>query len=76
MVNFDDFNGGEYEKMESMKFGDVSWIVPQKFLAFSGPVDNPTEDFYHSPEFYLDYFRENNVKVVIRLNARMYNSKA
>lgn len=76
IVDFEDFNADEYEKMDSMKFGDVSWIVPQKFLAFSGPIDNPTEECYHAPEYYLNYFRENNVKTVIRLNVKMYNAKS
>ncbi|XP_054290563.1 dual specificity protein phosphatase CDC14A-like [Macrosteles quadrilineatus] len=74
IVNFNDFNLDEYEKMDNVKNGDVSWIVPQKFLAFSGPVDKPTEDCYHAPEYYINYFRDNNVKTVIRLNVKMYNA--
>ncbi|XP_046672359.1 dual specificity protein phosphatase CDC14AB-like [Homalodisca vitripennis] len=76
IVNFDDFNIDEYEKMDNIKNGDVSWIVPEKFLAFSGPVDSPGEECYHAPEYYLNYFRENKVNTVIRLNVKMYNSKS
>ncbi|XP_046685488.1 dual specificity protein phosphatase CDC14AB-like [Homalodisca vitripennis] len=46
------------------------------FLAFSGPVDSPGEECYHAPEYYLNYFRENKVNTVIRLNVKMYNSKS
>lgn len=43
-----------------------------KFLAFIGPVDYSVA-LYHPPEMYIEYFLENNVKTVIRLNKRLYD---
>lgn len=43
-----------------------------KFLAFIGPVDCSVS-LYHPPEMYIGYFLENNVKIVVRLNKRLYD---
>lgn len=43
-----------------------------KFLAFIGPEDYSVS-LYHPPDMYIDYFLENNVKIVIRLNKKMYD---
>jgi len=37
--NFKKFNVKEYEQMEKVENGDLNWIIPQKFIAFMGPVD-------------------------------------
>ncbi|XP_014297053.1 dual specificity protein phosphatase CDC14AB-like [Microplitis demolitor] len=71
--NFDDFDISEYEKYEKVKNGDLNWIVPQKFLAFTGPSTEPRTP-YHPPEHYYDYFIENNVNTIIRLNKESYDS--
>lgn len=75
-VNLEDFDAEACEKIEKMYGGDMSWIVPQKILAFSSPLDNPPDRTYHAPKFYVDYFHKNNVKTVVRLNLKMYDSKA
>ncbi|CAB3229724.1 unnamed protein product [Arctia plantaginis] len=71
--NFQDFNYEEYERLDKIQGGDLNWIIPGKFLAFIGPVDYSIS-LYHPPEMYLDYFLENNVKIVIRLNKRLYDA--
>ncbi|KAJ2940855.1 hypothetical protein O0L34_g10116 [Tuta absoluta] len=70
--NFKDFNYEEYERLDKIQGGDLNWIVPAKFLAFIGPVDYSVS-LFHPPEMYIDYFNENNVTIVIRLNKRMYD---
>ncbi|KAI5641298.1 dual specificity phosphatase, catalytic domain-containing protein [Phthorimaea operculella] len=70
--NFKDFNYEEYERLDKIQGGDLNWIVPAKFLAFIGPVDYSVS-LFHPPEMYIDYFKENNVRIVIRLNKRMYD---
>ncbi|XP_053618048.1 dual specificity protein phosphatase CDC14A-like isoform X2 [Plodia interpunctella] len=70
--NFQDFNYEEYDRLDKIQGGDLNWIVPGKFLAFIGPVDYSVS-LYHPPEMYLDYFMENNVKIVVRLNKRLYD---
>ncbi|KAL5962107.1 Dual specificity protein phosphatase CDC14A, partial [Taenia solium] len=76
-LDFDNFDLEDYEYNEKVENGDLSWIVPNKFIAFSGPhtrtmIDNGYP--MHAPEFYLPYFRKNNVTNVIRLNQKMYES--
>ncbi|XP_050356072.1 dual specificity protein phosphatase CDC14AB-like isoform X2 [Nymphalis io] len=72
--NFQDFNYDEYERWDRVHGGDLNWIVPGKFLAFIGPVEY-SGYFYHPPEIYISYFLESNVKVVVRLNKKLYDAK-
>ncbi|CAH0717872.1 unnamed protein product, partial [Brenthis ino] len=72
MFNFQDFNYEEYVRLDKIQGGDLNWIIPGKFLAFIGPVDYSVA-LYHPPEIYIEYFLENNVKTVIRLNKRLYD---
>lgn len=72
--NFCDFNVNECSYYENTEHGDISWIVPQKFLAFPAPVEEKS-DYYHHPNFYIEYFLCNNVTDVIRLNQKTYDAK-
>ncbi|XP_006609778.1 dual specificity protein phosphatase CDC14A-like [Apis dorsata] len=71
--NFNDFDVVEYEKYEDMRNGALNWMVPQKFLAFVGPSTEPGTP-YHPPECYIDYFLQNEVTAVVRLNKKAYNA--
>ncbi|KOB68570.1 putative Dual specificity protein phosphatase CDC14A, partial [Operophtera brumata] len=74
LFNFKDFNYEEYDRFDRIQGGDLNWIVPGKFLAFIGPVSlDYSVSLYHPPELYIDYFIENNVQIVIRLNKRLYD---
>ncbi|XP_070124741.1 dual specificity protein phosphatase CDC14A isoform X15 [Equus caballus] len=58
--------------------GDFNWIVPGKFLAFSGPhPKSKIENGYplHAPEAYFPYFKKNNVTAIVRLNKKIYEAK-
>ena len=72
------FDVEEYLRYERVENGDLNWIVPGKFLAFSGPTDRPLTyaDGVKSnvPETYRQYFKKMNVKTVIRLNNKVYNA--
>ena len=35
--NYNTFNVQEYQHYEKVENGDLNWIVPGKFIAFSGP---------------------------------------
>lgn len=72
--NFDDFDLNEYDKYEKLKFGDLNWIVPDKFIAFIGPSTESGRP-YHQPETYIDYFLKNNVAAIVRLNRACYDAK-
>lgn len=36
---FRTFNVKEYEKYERVENGDLNWIIPNKFMAFMGPIE-------------------------------------
>ncbi|XP_015183019.1 PREDICTED: dual specificity protein phosphatase CDC14A-like, partial [Polistes dominula] len=75
IFNFEDFNLAEYEKYEQTQNGDLNWIVPQKLLAFLTPsTENGT--IYHPPECYINYFLNNDVVAVVRLNKKTYDSNS
>jgi cell division cycle 14 len=50
----------EYEHYERVENGDLNWIIPNKFVAFMGPVDRRAEGQRsgYTPYDYGDIFRE------------------
>ncbi|XP_076847703.1 dual specificity protein phosphatase CDC14AB isoform X8 [Brachyhypopomus gauderio] len=78
ILNFETFDVTEYEHYERVENGDFNWIVPGKFLAFSGPhPKSKVENGYplHAPEAYFPYFRKHDVTTIIRLNKKIYEAK-
>ncbi|KAK6314392.1 hypothetical protein J4Q44_G00158510 [Coregonus suidteri] len=76
--DFETFDVDEYEHYERVENGDFNWIVPGKFLAFSGPhPKSKIENGYplHAPEAYFPYFRQHNVTSVVRLNKKIYDAQ-
>ncbi|XP_052775342.1 dual specificity protein phosphatase CDC14A-like isoform X2 [Mya arenaria] len=76
--NFDSFDVDEYEHYERVENGDLNWIIPDKFLAFSGPHPrSKIENGYplHAPEAYFPYFRKHNVTSIVRLNKKIYDAR-
>ncbi|XP_017267894.1 dual specificity protein phosphatase CDC14B isoform X3 [Kryptolebias marmoratus] len=77
-LNFSKFDVEEYEHYERAENGDFNWIIPGKFLAFSGPhPKSKIENGYplHAPEAYIPYFRKHNVTTIVRLNKKMYDAR-
>ncbi|KAK7933126.1 hypothetical protein WMY93_004022 [Mugilogobius chulae] len=77
-LDFDKFDVEEYEHYERAENGDFNWIIPGKFLAFSGPhPKTKIENGYplHAPEAYIPYFRKHNITTIIRLNKKMYDAR-
>ncbi|XP_026786229.1 dual specificity protein phosphatase CDC14AB isoform X1 [Pangasianodon hypophthalmus] len=77
-LNFETFDVTEYEHYERVENGDFNWIVPGKFLAFSGPhPKSKVENGYplHAPEAYFPYFRKHNITTIVRLNKKIYDAK-
>ncbi|XP_060797203.1 dual specificity protein phosphatase CDC14AB isoform X2 [Neoarius graeffei] len=77
-LNFETFDVTEYEHYERVENGDFNWIVPSKFLAFSGPhPKSKVENGYplHAPEAYFPYFRKHNITTIVRLNKKIYDAK-
>lgn len=68
------FDLAEYQHYEQVENGDLNWIIPKKFVAFSTPVDNAkSQDFAFSPEFYAGIFKKLKVGLVVRLNNKEYD---
>lgn len=42
--DFKKFNISEYENYEKMEKGDLNWIIPNKFIAFSSPKSPKTDE--------------------------------
>lgn len=56
----------------------MNWILPGKFLAFSGPSAKRTEFYGYrtlTPEDYISYFKKHGITTVVRLNKRMYEKR-
>eukprot|EP01016_Furgasonia_blochmanni_P013076 TRINITY_DN1660_c0_g2_i4.p1 TRINITY_DN1660_c0_g2~~TRINITY_DN1660_c0_g2_i4.p1 ORF type:complete len:486 (-),score=96.22 TRINITY_DN1660_c0_g2_i4:205-1536(-) len=71
------FNLRDYEFYEKVENGDMNWIVPGKFLAFSGPSATSRDpDGYKTftPEDYVPIFKKFNVGLVVRLNNKSYEA--
>lgn len=73
--NFREFDNKEYEYYEKVENGDLNWIIPDKFIAFMGPLDNISkyERRGNTPEDYIQVFKHFNVTRVIRLNEAKYD---
>ncbi|XP_047237287.1 dual specificity protein phosphatase CDC14B isoform X4 [Girardinichthys multiradiatus] len=77
-LDFSNFDVEEYEHYERAENGDFNWIIPGKFLAFSGPhPKSKIENGYplHAPEAYIPYFRKHNITTIVRLNKKMYDAR-
>ena len=72
------FKVKEYEEYERVDNGDMNWIIPGKFLAFSSPSSQPhdSEGYRtYTPEDYSPIFKKWNINLVVRLNKITYDKK-
>ncbi|KAL9647855.1 hypothetical protein ABK040_008128 [Willaertia magna] len=72
------FNTEDYFHYEKVENGDMNWIVPGKFLAFSSPANRRiTGDglVHFTPEDYLPLFKKWNITAIVRLNKQLYDKK-
>jgi len=72
------FDAASYEFFEKVDNGDMSWIVPNKFLAFVGPCPTSIDaDGFpaFTPEDYVPIFREAGIGLIVRLNKAQYDRR-
>ena len=77
-LDLHNFDLAEYEHWERVEHGDLNWIFPGKFIAFAGPHSTRSNDPMYPtslPSDYIDFFKRNNVKLVVRLNKKYYDAK-
>jgi len=70
------FKTQEYDYYEKVDNGDMNWIIPGKFLAFSSPSPSKFDhDGYRTftPEDYCPIFKNWKINLVIRLNNAVYD---
>ena len=65
--------------MQQLHNGDMSWIVPGKLMAFSGPLAKRKElasgKYTCTPEDYIPLFKSNGVSCVVRFNNKCYDKQ-
>lgn len=79
--NASSFDVESYEFLERPENGDLSWVIPNKFVAFSGPEKAPKGGdpaivyLCLAPDVYVPIFKQLGVKLVVRLNRKEYASE-
>lgn len=77
--NYKRFDLEKFEHMSELHNGDMSWIIPGKFLAFSGPLAKRKElasgKYTMIPEDYCAPFKALNVQCVVRFNNKCYDKR-
>eukprot|EP00924_Labyrinthula_sp_SR-Ha-C_P003398 augustus_masked-scaffold_15-processed-gene-8.21-mRNA-1 protein AED:0.02 eAED:0.02 QI:0/-1/0/1/-1/1/1/0/415 len=72
------FNVEEYENYCNLQMGDLNWLVQKQFVAFAGPLEQKKHigNGYYSftPSDYIPYLKSKSVKLIIRLNQKMYKA--
>lgn len=71
--SYKDFDVQEYQHYEKVENGDLNWIVPGKFLAFSGPLNVTDKYGSFTPDDYVPIFKKFGVNLVVRLNKPQYD---
>jgi len=77
-MDYDTFDVEEYLKLEKVENGDMNWIVPGKFLAFSSPSSRriTSDGFVHlTPDDYIVPFKKWQISAIVRLNRQLYERK-
>eukprot|EP00960_Hanusia_phi_P071674 767602-Hanusia_phi.AAC.1 len=74
--NFLLFDEEEYLYYDNPRNGDLHFIVPNKFIAFKGPVsNNRCNSFAHAPADFVELFGSLKVETIVRLNEAEYEAK-
>jgi len=76
LFDWERFNVESYEFFEKVENGDMSWVLPGRMLAFAGPYPTSTdEDGFPTwtPEDYVPLFADAGIRLVVRLNRKMYD---
>jgi len=72
------FNLRDYEYFEKVENGDLNWILPGKFVAFSGPSGTKRDAngyIRFTPDDYVPIFKKIGVTMVVRLNNKQYDEE-
>eukprot|EP00928_Gymnodinium_smaydae_P060091 TRINITY_DN4364_c0_g1_i1.p1 TRINITY_DN4364_c0_g1~~TRINITY_DN4364_c0_g1_i1.p1 ORF type:complete len:398 (-),score=60.87 TRINITY_DN4364_c0_g1_i1:641-1834(-) len=73
--DWNNFDVDSFDYFDSVENGDMNWIIPGKFLAFSEPSPVQFKDGFQlmTPEDYVDLFNSGSIGLVVRLNRNRYD---
>ncbi|CAI4439802.1 AMM_1a_G0017130.mRNA.1.CDS.1 [Saccharomyces cerevisiae] len=82
LIDLHSFNLESYEKYEHVEFGDFNVLTPD-FIAFASPQEDHPKGYLATKSSHLNqpfksvlnFFANNNVQLVVRLNSHLYNKK-
>lgn len=72
------FRYEQYQHLSNLEGGDMNWLVPGKFLAFTGPSGKDVDEGGFpclTPEACVPIFQDLEVTLVIRLNRKQYDRR-
>ena len=69
-VDFRSFDLQQFEFFEAVENGDLTVVIPGKFVAFAGPTYN---GWTPPPGYYAQHFKRMGVTTVIRTNNKLYD---
>ncbi|KAG0144068.1 hypothetical protein CROQUDRAFT_80351 [Cronartium quercuum f. sp. fusiforme G11] len=72
LLKLDEFDLKEYETFEKVENGDYNWLSPH-FIAFASPVEPAGGRVGKSFKMILDQFEKVGVRLVVRLNKKLYD---
>ncbi len=76
---YSQFDLENFDRLSKLENGDISWIIPGKFIAFSGPLSQRRELssglYTLLPHEYVPIFKSLGVTCVIRFNNKCYDRK-
>ena len=74
---FKDFSLPTFRRLVALENGDISWIIPGKFIAFSGPINKRRQIRPGVntllPEEYVPVFKSLGVTCIVRFNSKCYD---
>jgi len=79
--DIDAFDVNAYRYYERPEHGDLNWIIPKKFIAFSGPCNKTPGKSYmettnpFSPDDYIPLLKGWKVGTIVRLNRATYEKQ-
>lgn len=70
------FDLQSFDHCKRVENGDLTWIVPKKFIAFAGPFDGGIDEDgipASAPSVYIPHFQKGEVSTIVRLNQKQYD---
>lgn len=74
MIDLTNFNLEEYEQYERVDQGDLN-VISKDFIAFASPQQSAKGGLNPTFKKVLNFFVDNDVKLVVRLNSHLYNKQ-